>query len=389
MQALTQKSIRRLVLRLGRSALLRSYSLFGMADVLPLHYATNETVRGRALLSYRPSLLLNDKNHTGIIECQVMAEVLCNLGFNVDVYSCSDNINEVQSDSYDLIVGFGHPFRKAAQHKRTGTNTILYCTEGPPDLAKKFELAAIARITTNAGLAPSVIRHSELYLEGDASLADALLVLGDDTGRWASSGKPVHFLYPTGFRPVVDSNWIGSKKPCREIMWIGSSGVANKGLDLAFELARSTSATLHVLGVHGRRELMILRELVRRNPEVKSVNHGFLKYGSPLFTTLLKQSAACVLPSVSEGTPTGCLTACRNGLPTFVLQNCGLLQPRGGMQPCTTLIEMINSLNEVLSLSPSDYQVKSLNIYREANDLFSIQNFRRTFEQRVRSILQI
>lgn len=387
MQLITSKTIRRKVLAMGRRALLRGHGLLSMADAIPLHYAADEATRGRALLSYRPSLTLRDKSHTGIIECQVMAEVLCQLGFDVDAYSSSDNVNSVTGDSYNLIIGFGHPFRQAAQSKNASTITVLYCTEGPPLLAMQNEQTAIARITEKSGLAPAVIRHSELYLEDDMSLANNLLVLGDDTDRWMHSDKPVHYLYPTGFRPVLESAWIQSKQPNKELMWIGSSGVANKGLDLAFEIAGECEATLHVLGIQQTRERAILSELALRSPSVIIEDHGFLQYGGSEFTALLKQVAACLLPSASEAAPTGCLTACRNGVPAFVLSNCGIVRQVGGMTPCIDAPQMVKDIQNVLQLSIADYRALALRTYADANNIFSIQHFREKFRQCILNIL--
>lgn len=370
------ESMRRRLLDTARRTVLAAAHAVKLTDVLPTYHRTAQETGRSALLAYRPVTTERTIVTTATAECQEIIQAMNERGFDVTLLSCSDTIN-VGAGPFELVFGFGAPFRSAARGAAEAPR-ILYCTEGPPSLARAREEAAKERVRLLVGrTVPTIQRHSKLYLPEDIAAASHLIVLGDDIERWrdCSADKPVFPLLPTGFAPIVTSDELISSTSTRELVWMGSAGAINKGLDIAFAVAdRCGASVLHLLGLN-RRETGLLNALRRVYPRLAVRDHGFLPYSRETFGPIALAVDAALLPSASEAAPTGCLTLCRNGVPAVISDNCGLSAVYPGIFVGHSFDEMAQRVSELFTLHPDDRAELRLATFRHANARFALPAF--------------
>lgn len=373
------QGLRRRLLHLSRRVVMAAADRVKLTDVLPTYHRAPNRTRGSALLSYRAVTTERTIVTTATRECQDMLAAMNEVGFDVTLLSCSDTLHHGKG-SHDLVLGFGAPFRAAA--KGRPVPRVLYCTEGPPALAREREEVAAERVAGMLGKGfAGIRRHSQIYLPEDLALASHLVVLGDDTRRWQGPGgdRPLFSLMPTGFEPVLSEQEVVQASAARELIWMGSAGAVNKGLDLAFALATQCGAeALHLFGMDPR-ERALRAALERHYPALQVIDHGFVPYSRAGFAPILLRVAAAVLPSASEAAPTGCLTLCRNGLPVVLSDNCGMSPGHPGIRIAPDFDAMAGAVADALAQHPTDRAEARLATYRHANDRFSLATYGRSF----------
>ncbi len=380
--------IKRYILDKIQKFVLHLYKSFYVKNVIPTYYYTEQKRKGKVLISYLPVHQLAKLTHTNILECNAIAEEIRSFGYDIDLYSCSDNVNKLSSDKYELIFGFGQPFRFASANKKTNTKSILYCTEGPLSLASEKEIEAFKRVRKTLGINNFVRRSKKIYQDSDFLIPDKLLVLGDDTSRWSTFELPVDSIDPTGLPPRLDINHIRNKKFNKSLLWLGSYGAVNRGLDLAFLAASNLNLELHVVGVKHKKDKLLLSKLQETYPLVQSYDYGFISLYSDTFKSVLKLSSALILPSASEGVNTGLLTSCRNGIPGFVSSNCGISKSRIGITVCDNFQDMLSKLYSYYNYHDNEYYINnSINVFNESNNKYNIISFRKKFNKYISNLL--
>jgi glycosyltransferase involved in cell wall biosynthesis len=272
------------------------------------------------LVSYLSDAFFSDaslfKYNTNRCEMLALCKSLLDLGYSVDVYDCLD-FDYKSKKEYDLIIGFGFPYRKAAV-KNNGER-ILYCTEAHPNLSIQKEKERIKYFYERHSFKFPLERSGKYYLEQDYNIADKMIVMGEHNRDYLRElgFNNIYKINPT----AINTKLVNKINNGRDFIWLGSRGVVHKGLDILIDVFNQLKITLHVCGADKKYIESKLKMKVNDN----IIIHGKVDTNSDYFNdNILKNSSFIIMPSCSEGVSTSVLTGMRLGLVPVVTHSCGI-----------------------------------------------------------------
>jgi glycosyltransferase involved in cell wall biosynthesis len=344
----------------------------------------------RALLSYVLGSFYEDETspqflrHSNLWETRAIASILDELGYVVDVADCFGRPPRIRYP-YDLCLDIGLHLPAVAPHLPTSCKRILYAT-GRHWLAQnaaEYERLADLKGRRGVVLAP---RRQVPCVEA-SSVADALFYIGDDLtlDTYRHVVLPAHRIRAS-CPDLAGSSSIASVIPAkRHFMWLGSSGMVLKGLDLVLEVfAQMPELTLHVVGpVHAEPDFVdAYRQELTATPNIKV--HDYVSVGGAEFAALAARCVAVVYPSGSEGVPGSVLSAMMYGLVPIVSKQCGLeFGDAGTVLPDCALDSIRTAVHGVVATSDPD-----LRAWRQrARSFVREQHSRAVFEADMRRAL--
>ncbi|HDY7986287.1 TPA: glycosyltransferase [Vibrio vulnificus] len=271
----------------------------------------------RALVSYLSdcydNLNIYEGGRTNRRECSIVVSVLNSLGYTVDLLDCRDS-EPINSRRYDLVFGFGHPFRKSISDKK-----ILYLTEQSPKFSYREELKRIDEYNTINQASLKIERSGVFYEDADIEMSDGFITLGYEnklnlTIDYGIESNRVECVYPTG----VPSSISKADFSKQSFLWFGSAGVVHKGLDILCDVFKERpDLDLYVAGDIGRNKKLV--------PKLKNIHLcGYVEVCSKQFFDLIQTCSFVVLPSCSEGVPTGVITCMQSGLIPICTKVCSI-----------------------------------------------------------------
>lgn len=338
--------------------------------------------RGRVLFSYildpfllRPGQLISH-SHTHFWESHRMAYTFVELGFEVDAVSWTNRSFEPRED-YDVVVDVRHNLERLASAlpgalKVAHLDTAHYRFHNAAQEERLARLQARRRCRLGA---PRTMPPNRLI-----ETADCATILGNDFTRatYAFAGKPIFRIpisTPVLFPEPRDKDFGGAR---RGFVWLGSGGLAHKGLDLVLEaFAGMPDHRLVVCGPVRREadfERCYFRELYR-TPNIETV--GWVDVAGRRFRELLDRSLGMVYPSCSEGGGGSVVTCMHAGLVPVVTReasvdvddSCGMLLPEPSVP---TIREVVRELS---SRSPADLRALAGRAWRLARERHTRETF--------------
>ena len=223
--------------------------------------------------------------------------------------------------------------------------------------------------------------------------ADCATIVGNQFGisTFTYANKPIYRI------PVSSSvtfPWIVEKDfdACRRtFLWIGSSGMVHKGLDLVLEAFTDLKdCELHICGpVQDETDFAkaYSKELYS-TANIKT--HGWIDVAGPEFAALTKQCAAVVYPSCSEGTAGSVVTCLHSGLIPIVSRESGVdIGDFGILFRKNTTEEIKEMINVVAGLSTDELRSRSKKAWEFAQDNHTREKFAKMYRQIVGKLLNI
>ncbi|HFQ5428511.1 TPA: glycosyltransferase [Vibrio vulnificus] len=255
-------------------------------------------------------------------ENAVIINEFINQGYLVDVYDCRDEISKLNDKKYDVIFGFGHPFRNGELAE--GGLRVLYCTESHPSLMLIRESRRIEDFNARHNASLKNERSGSYYKVEDYTLADKFYVMGSLNADYLvndikiSCGN-ISLINPTGIEPSFKKLELESE--ANDFLWFGSRGFVLKGLDLVIEafLQCKIKNNLHICGV----EEKVIKKFYP-NLDERFIFYGQVDAKDDSFKDILKRCSYIILASASEGVSTSILTGMRHGLIPILSKECGL-----------------------------------------------------------------
>lgn len=295
--------------------------------------------------------------HTNQQEARVMAELLKERGYNVDIVNTRYE-DYIQVKDYALIIGSGGVFEELCVRKGQETLAIYYLTVSSPYFANVAEMQRLYDFWKRNHHRLPFERQIRTCLDLNAlAQADAAVCIGN---QWTTSTYEGMFtrLYPldvSGFNldTVPDFNADVSEMQ-RHFMWYGGAGPVRKGLDLCIEAFRKLpDLTLHIVGGLNTAFYDFYRKDIEEAENI--YYYGFLNYKSAEFAEVCKTCAYCVSPSSTEGQSTSVLTAMHAGMiPVCTVQTGIDMEKCGGIWIEEIGVDALAALFERLSELPPD-----------------------------------
>jgi glycosyltransferase involved in cell wall biosynthesis len=356
--------------------------------------------RGRVLLSYyiQPFLLNSAKLvprdhayywHPSYWECTEMARSFLERGYAVDVIDCM-NAKFVPRDRYEVFLDCRFNMERLTPLLPKECLKIFHIDISHMLFRNAAECQRVLAVQQRRGVTLQYRRFETPNL--GIEYADCATVYGNrftqDTFSYA--GKPMYrvplsisFLYP----------WPEAKdfEVCRRrFMWLGSSGLVIKGLDLVLEaFAGMPEFHLIVCGpVSGEKdfERVYSRELYSL-PNIKTA--GWVDIGSPQFIDMMRTCVGLVYPSGSEGGCGSALVALAGGLiPILSYESSVDVYDFGVILPSSSVSEIRKAVTALARLPAAELQAMARKGWEYARENHSRDRFAREWRRVLDAILE-
>ena len=354
------------------------------------------TTQGNVLISYitAPFRLKPDDNwptsHSNYWECSQMARTFLDSGYAVDIIDWTDNRFFPQK-KYEIFIDIHSNMERLAPLLRDECLKILHITGAHWLFQNHAEYGRLLSLQQRRGisLSPRRIVPPSLGIE----YADGATIVGNEftLSTFTYANKPIHRI---PLSSAVTFPWVSEKdfNACRRtFLWIGSSGMVHKGLDLVLEAFTDLKdCYLHICGpVQDETDFVnaYSKELYS-TANIKT--HGWIDVASPEFAALTRQCAAVVYPSCSEGTAGSVITCLHSGLIPIVSKESGVdIGDFGFLFRNVTVDEIKETINGVASLSADELRVRSKKTWEFAQDNHTREEFAKAYRKIVAKLLDI
>ncbi|MFB6273727.1 MAG: hypothetical protein ABEL51_12610 [Salinibacter sp.] len=260
----------------------------------------------------------------------LIAKVLDRLGFNVDVVHFLYR-GSLTFDKYDVVFGFGFPYEQSF-FSTTRPIRIHYATGAQSFQRNVAEIKRIRDIWQRRGviLKPRRVKgYPDLM---SSLLSDAIFVVGN---QWTSSTyRQIGYDGPIYEIPVSILDYVSSSTKEREwddahkhFLWIGTYGLAHKGVDLLIEaFSECPDRFLHLVGpLPSNKEkdfVDLYDEWIDSSPNIN--RYGHLDVFSDRFLEIAYRCGYIISLSCSEGQSGSVLTGMMAGLIPLVTPETGV-----------------------------------------------------------------
>lgn len=290
--------------------------------------------------------------HTNQQEVRVMAELLRDQGYNVDIVN-TRYAGELTAEQYKLIIGSGRLFESLCARRKPDGVYVYYLTESSPYFWNPAEMKRLQDFTERNHYTLPFERQADTRLNLQVlSMADAAVCIGN---QWTVSTYKGMFpkIYPldvSGFQIDIQPDFdMNGRSMSHNFMWYGGAGPVHKGLDLCIEAFRSLpELNLHVVGEPNAQFYDFYRKDIEEAENI--YYYGFLNKDSQQFIDVCGTCAFCISPSCAEGQSTSVLTSMFAGMIPICTVQTGIdLEKCGGIWIENIGVEQISALLKELS----------------------------------------
>lgn len=353
----------------------------------------------RALLSYIKSVFEHadhkeQRKHTNLQTTFLIAEILHELGYSVDVVDCMGD-HQPEISTYELVIGLGKPIDTVLKRRQAGEGpkVVWFGTGCNPLFSNVVTLQRLQDFYSRTGLLPLA---SSRFITEDWPLqhefADWIILHGADFARKTYRPDRISSIHaPVFIHHRIEKElpeWELAKK---HVLWFGVGGLIHKGLDLAIEAFRKMpDIQLHICGnMEGESEFNnYYQPIIAANSNIHY--HGFVDVKGTEFKEVLKTCAFVLFPSASEGNSPSVLTCMANGgLIPIVSHNADILLNGYGRYVESLTVEEVKAAVEACqTLSAEELKRQSNLILEETRALNTFDRFKIDFKQQLQEALK-
>lgn len=364
---------------------------YELIDVNPINYSElfienyfKTSYNKNALLSYiiYPFTGIINNKHSNLRECYTIAEILNELGYNVDVINW-DNTKFLPQKSYDLVIDNHNNLKRLCNYFDKKTLKVFHATNAHWQYQNKIEYTRHYEYFLKKG---NVISPSRLLPPGDsAECCDIISMFGNSFtagtyGKYASKICHLPMSVTITSDEVKHRNYITSKN---KFVWLNSHGFLLKGLDVVVD------AFIHLPSL----ELYICTDL-SKEPEfynhIQSVikKHSNIKYWGWIdtedfkFNELCNKSTWVISASFSEGGGGSILNCMAKGLIPIISRSTSIELPEntGFYLDLINPNELVSLIKKCIMLSEDELRIRSNNILNFVKLNHTLPSFRKNYK---------
>lgn len=395
--------------RVAQKAAQRAESIVRNRQVVTLK--PMQAPRGRALVSYliEPFLVdwdrlpLNDpmRWHSNAWECREIAATFLERGFVVDVINFT-NTHHRPNVSYDVMMDTRHNLERLAGASSKNGVRIFHVDVANTVFQNLAENQRLLDLQARRGVTLKT-RRAEPPNRG-MEVATCATVLGNKftLDSFAYAGKP---MYPIPLSSPLDTPTPTQKNfdaVRRNFIWIGSSGLVRKGLDVVLEaFAQMPEFNLYVCGAIGRMgaksrtgaQLAIEEDFEReyyrelyQTPNIHTV--GWMDTASAKFAAIAEKCVGMAYASSCEGQCGGVITCMHWGLIPVISYESGVdVDDHGFLFDSCSVEDIKKKLQEVAALSTDELRDRAHKTWTYARTHHTRDNFGKVYRETVDRIL--
>lgn len=352
-------------------------------------------LKGNVLLSYiiEPFLLKNGQKisnaHTHYNESYQIVKTFLDLGFEVDIIDYR-NTRYIPQKDYSIFVSARTNFQRIAELLNTDCIKIVHLDTAHWLFNNSASYQRCLSLKQRKGVTVDSFRCVEPNWA--IEYADFATMLGNEftCATYSYSNKKIYKLpiascinYPFPENKDFDQ--------CRNnFLWIGSSGLVHKGLDLALDVFKlNHDKNLYVCGPINSEilfEKAYYNELYNTE-NIKTI--GWVDVESSIFKELVAKCIGLLYPSCSEGQSGSVITCLNAGLIPIVSYESGVDVNGFGIILENCSHESIkNAIEEVSAMSEQKLKEKSIKAWTYARENHTCEKYSQEFKSIVLDILR-
>jgi glycosyltransferase involved in cell wall biosynthesis len=321
----------------------------------------SSAARGRVLIAHKADALIRRpddpflRTHNHFVEAKLIAEVFLEQGYAVDFI---DHRNRwfKPKQRYDIFLGPRINFEILAQRLPSGCIKIVNLDTAHWLYNNAAALRRLQEVHARRHVALS--SYTEVKANSAIEIADCATLLGNrfDYDTYAFAGKQIFQLPNPG---TTMHPWIEGKDfdACRKrFLWLGSSGLVHKGLDLALDaFSRMPDLHLTVCGPIHRDPQFVnaFHKELYETPNIRT--HGWIDVTAPEFASLAQNTLAHIYPTTSDACCGSVINCMHAGLIPVATKEAGIdIANSFGMIISSQSAEAVEAAARTISSHPAD-----------------------------------
>lgn len=277
-------------------------------STLLLYNVFKKTYKKKALLSYliKPFIQNDNLSHTNSRESYLLAKILDDLGYIVDVIDYDIKANNINFNEYDIILGQGEALEQSII-ENSKSKKILYSPGCSQNYNHIESINVLKRFyTRNNLLISKECRFAKQNWVLQQNFSDQYIVLGNrfvsDTyiNQGISKNRILNvniFYHDIG---QIDLNRKDFTKTQKCFLWFGGTGAIHKGLDIVIEyFAKHKELDLYICGHLSGNFYDFYKDNIENNNNIHY--KSFVHIKSDEFYKIVMSCSALIYPSISEG----------------------------------------------------------------------------------------
>jgi len=353
----------------------------------------NGDSKGHVLLAYiLEPFLGQDANsytsHTHFWESYQIAKTYLDMGYCVDVIDYR-NHSFTPKIPYTLFVSARTNFERIAKKLNEDCIRVVHLDTAHWIFNNSTAYNRYEELQKRRGVTVRCRKIMEQTWAIEA--ANCATVLGNSftVGTYAYANKPIYQLSVPTCRTYT---WPDNKdfEACRNnFIWMGSSGVVNKGLDLVLEaFAELPDCRLSVCGPIDEEkefEKAYYKELYQ-STNIKTM--GWVDVNSDMFLDITGDSIALIYPSCSEGQAGAVATCMQAGIIPIVSYESGIdVDDFGVLLEKCTVAEIKEAINKILEMPSKTLALMSRKSWECAREYHSHEGYEKAYRRVAEKIL--
>jgi glycosyltransferase involved in cell wall biosynthesis len=332
--------------------------------------------------------------HPHYFTCEVIAKLLLDRGYDIDVIDWN-NDTFIPKKKYAACIDLQRNLERLAPYLNPDCKKVMHITASHARFQNEAEQRRIDNLGKRRGIRLPMAR-TERYSE-NARFADFLEGYGNATvrstyGDLADKIIPIQVATSEFYDFPEDKDFAQARK---HFLWFGGGGAILKGLDLVLEaFAKMPEYTITLVGpapYEKEFEKAFAEELslpnVKRYPRPKVTPGGNMTGGRKL-EDIMKECAAIIFPSASEGAGASVVQAMQAGVIPIVTSNSGIAEEISHVIEPT--VEAIRAAaREIAQRDPEDLRAESRKVWEFARAHHSRETYIKNFAYFIDNILKL
>jgi glycosyltransferase involved in cell wall biosynthesis len=326
-------------------------------------------------------------SHTNTWECQQIAKTWLNYGYSVDVIDW-DNSRFVPKKEYAVFIDIHSNMERIAPLLKNDCKKILHITGAH----WRFQNAAEMKRLSDLKRRRDILLKPRRQVEPSFGIenADCATILGNafTQGTFAYANKP---LYPIPLSTTIQYPFIEKNfdKIRKNFLWLGSSGMVHKGLDLVLDVfSKLLDYNLTVCGPVNQEpdfEKAFFKELYQ-SPNIRTL--GLTDVNSAQFMDVIKNTSFLIYPSCSEGQAGSVITCLHAGLIPVISCESGVdVEDFGILLENSSIDEITNSVKMISQKSSENLHLMSKKAWLYARTNHTREKFAECYDSFVKNII--
>lgn len=346
----------------------------------PLHVRQGGQKKALVLYITLPFKTKKHHEHSNQKEVLVMADVLAEIGFTVDVVDFQSEF-VIEYSRYDLLIGFGPAFARSFQDDNFKGKRILHLTGANPNFSNEAEARRCQNLLERRGVLITPRREVYWPWMFSAINSDAIFVLGNSWTLSTYYGINKNtFLVPVPYVAPIDEGAIKRdfSNARYNFCWFAGGGAVHKGLDLLLEAFDEIDENFH-LDVCGPIEAEVkfistYKKSLFANPQITF--HGFVDASSYSMKKIMQKNGFVILPSCSEGGGSSVITCMAAGLVPIVTNEASIDIHDFGIKIDSFSVSAIReAIRLAASLNVDDLETRSIKASAHAKSNHSYKSY--------------